>query len=209
MANNIYLIIDRETQHFVVVDPSIESSPALQRAQELQASGTRLQAIWNTHGHFDHIFDNHLWKSAFDVPLLMHEADLFFVERLREQALWFGFEPPETVMPDQFLQEGQTLRLGNHEAQVLCTPGHSPGSVSFYFAESGFCVSGDVIFPGGAGRVDLPGASASQLAASLRLLTDLPEQTRLLPGHSDATTVVREKSTNPALLNPEEFFQQT
>ncbi len=209
MANNIYLVIDREAGQFVVIDPSIESSPVLQRAHELEASGLRLQAIWNTHGHFDHIFDNHLWKTAFNVPLLMHDADLFFVERLREQAMWFGFEPPEQVIPDQFLQDGQTLRLGRHEAQVLHTPGHSPGSVSFYFAESEFCVSGDVIFPGGAGRVDLPGASATQLEASLRLLTSLPGQTRLLPGHFDATTVGHEKLSNPALLNAAAFFQQT
>lgn len=209
LANNIYLVIDHTAGEFVVIDPSIESTPALERANELQASGLRLQAIWNTHGHFDHIFDNHLWKSNFAVPLLMHDADLPFVERLREQALWFGFEPPEQVLPDQFLQSGQTLHLGQHEVQVLHTPGHSPGSVSYYFADSDFCVSGDVIFPGGAGRVDLPGASASQLGESLLLLTSLPDQTRLLPGHYSATTVGGEKADNPALLNPTEFFAQT
>ena len=112
----------------------------------------------------------------------------------------------EPVLPDHFLYGGQILHLGEHEVQVLYTPGHSPGSVSFYFADSEFCVSGDVIFAGSAGRFDLPGASAPQLAASLRLLTDLPAQTRLLPGHSNATTVSQEKLTNPACLYPASFF---
>ena len=72
-----------------------------------------------SHGHFDHVFDNHLWKKSFDVPLLMHNADLFFIERLREQAHWFGLEPPDEALPDDFLHEGQTLRVGAHDVQVL------------------------------------------------------------------------------------------
>ena len=208
LANNIYLVIDSATGEFVVIDPSMESAPALRRAREMAAAGLRLTAIWNTHGHFDHIFDNHLWKSAFAVPLFMHEGDLFFVERLREQALWFGFEPPQEVAPDEFLQDGQILRVGAHEARVLHTPGHSPGSVSFHFAGNDFCVSGDVVFPGGAGRVDLPGASAAQLSESLQKIMALPDATRLLPGHYHATTVGHEKATNPACLDPQTFFQQ-
>jgi glyoxylase-like metal-dependent hydrolase (beta-lactamase superfamily II) len=209
MGNNIYLVVDSAAGEFVVIDPSMESAPALNRAQELEKSGLTMQAIWNTHGHFDHIFDNHLWKTTFNAPLLMHESDLFFVERLREQAMWFGFPPPEQVMPDEFLHAGQTLRVGSHEAQVLHTPGHSPGSVSFHFAADRVCVSGDVIFRGGAGRVDLPGASAQELGESLRLLTSLPDETRLLPGHYEETTVEREKRTNPACLHPSAFFQNT
>jgi hydroxyacylglutathione hydrolase len=197
LANNIYLLIDPAAREFVVIDPSMESEPVLVRARELIAEGFQLRAIWNTHGHFDHIFDNHLWKKEFDVPLLMHADDTFFVERLRDQAMWFGFAAPDEILPDESLSEGQILHLGCHEIHVWHTPGHSPGSVSFYAPQSGFCVSGDVIFKGSAGRTDLPGCSAEQLQDSLRRLLELPGATRLLPGHDALTTVEHERRTNP------------
>lgn len=201
MANNIYLLIDHAAREFVVIDPSIESAPALERARALSELGLRLIGIWNTHGHFDHIYDNHIWKKAFDVPLLMHDGDLFFVERLRDQAHWFGFEAPDEVPPDGTLTEGQVLRVGTHEVHILHTPGHSPGSVSFYVPESALCISGDVIFKGGVGRTDLPGCSDAQLAQSLGRLLELPAATRLLPGHEATTTVEHEQRTNPVWLS--------
>lgn len=197
MDNNLYLLIDHEAREFVVIDPSMESEPGLKRALELQNAGLRLTSIWNTHGHFDHILDNARWKQEFDVPLWMHEGDLFFVERLRDQAMWFGFQAPDEVPPDAFFQEGQTLKVGGQTVEILYTPGHSPGSVSFYLAEHDICVSGDVIFKSSAGRTDLPGCSEQQLGESLHLLLSLPEATRLLPGHGPFTTVAYEKHTNP------------
>ena len=201
MDNNLYLLIDYVAKQFVVIDPSMESDEALQRALALQSSGLRLAAIWNTHGHFDHIMDNARWKEQFEVPLFMHEGDLFFVERLREQALWFGFQAPQEVPPDAFFQEGQTISVGQQKVKVLHTPGHSPGSVSFYLVDHAVCISGDVIFKGSAGRTDLPGCSEQQLAESLHRLLALPENTRLLPGHGPATTVAHEKRTNPIYLS--------
>jgi glyoxylase-like metal-dependent hydrolase (beta-lactamase superfamily II) len=201
MDNNLYLLVDPLANEFVVIDPSMESDVALNRALELQSSGLRLTAIWNTHGHFDHILDNARWKKSFQAPLWMHEGDLFFVERLREQALWFGFQAPDEVPPDAYFQNGQSLKVGNQTVQVLHTPGHSPGSVSFYLEEHGVCISGDVIFKGSAGRTDLPGCSEPQLGESLHRLLCLPESTRLLPGHGPATTVAHEKRTNPIYLS--------
>ena len=205
MDNNLYLLIDRDAAEFIVIDPSMESDAALSRALELQGHGFKLAAIWNTHGHFDHIMDNARWKEQFDVPLLMHEDDLFFVERLREQALWFGFQTPDEVPPDAFFQEGQTVIAGSQSVEVIHTPGHSPGSVSFYLAGHEVCISGDVIFKGSAGRTDLPGCSQQQLAESLHRLLSLPESTRLLPGHGPATTVAHEKRTNPIYLSLQPF----
>jgi glyoxylase-like metal-dependent hydrolase (beta-lactamase superfamily II) len=131
----------------------------------------------------------------------MHEGDLFFVERLREQAMWFGFPAADGVPPNQYFQEGQILKVGNQNVQVLYTPGHSPGSVSFYLAEHEVCISGDVIFRGSAGRTDLPGCSVQQLGKSLHLLLSLPENTQLLPGHGPSTKVASEKRTNPVYLS--------
>lgn len=200
MDNNLYLLIDHEAQEFVVIDCSIESDVPLQRARDLKNTGLQLQAIWNTHGHFDHILDNEKWKNAFDVPIIMHEGDLMFVERLREQAMWFGFPATDGIPPDEHFHDGQILKVGNQSVQILYTPGHSPGSVSFYLAEHDICISGDVIFRGSAGRTDLPGCSAQQLGQSLHRVLSLPESTRLLPGHGPATTVAHEKRTNPIYL---------
>ena len=201
MDNNLYLLIDHAARAFVVIDPSIESEVALKRAQELVAEGFDLLAIWNTHGHFDHILDNEKWKNAFSVPLLMHKGDLFFVERLKDQALWFGFPASDGLLPDENFHDGQTLKIGPQSVQILHTPGHSPGSVSFYLKEQEICLSGDVIFKGGVGRTDLPGCSDEQLGASLQLLLSLPETTQLLPGHGPSTTVAHEKRTNPVYLS--------
>jgi len=197
LDNNLYLLIDDHNHEAVVVDPSIESAPALQRMRELLRSGVHFSGIWNTHGHFDHIYDNALWKAELAAPILMHRDDDFFVQRLREQALWMGLPPPTTVSPDHWLNGGETLKVGGYHAAVLLTPGHSPGSVTFYFAGDGLCISGDVLFQGSVGRTDLPGCSVEQLQHSLATLLQLPDATRVLPGHGEPTTIGLERRTNP------------
>jgi glyoxylase-like metal-dependent hydrolase (beta-lactamase superfamily II) len=194
LVNNIYLLHDDEAGACVLIDPSIDSEAALAAAQ---SSPNALAAIWNTHGHFDHIYDNARWKSAFDVPLWAHRGDEYFLEHLAEMALWFGLPAPGTVAPDSLFHNGDEMRVGNHVARVLYTPGHSPGSVSFHFAAEAVCISGDVIFRGSAGRTDLPLCSREELDRSLALIAALPPETRLLPGHGEATTVGAELADNP------------
>ena len=128
------------------------------------------------------------------------KAICFSSNVLREQAMWFGFPARDGVLPDGNLQEGQILTVGTQNVQVLYTPGHSPGSVSFYLKEHDVCISGDVIFKGSAGRTDLPGCSAQKLGESLHRLLSLPDSTQLLPGHGPATTVAYERQTNPIYL---------
>lgn len=197
LDNNLYLLIDDAAREAVVVDPSIGCDAALQRVAELVSGGTRLAAIWNTHGHFDHIYDNHRWRTRFDVPLLMHRDDLIFIERLHDQAIWMGLPAPEAVTPDAWFTPGADLAVGSHSCRVLHTPGHSPGSVTFVFDAEDICIDGDVLFAGSVGRTDLPGCSAPELGRSLRLLLELPDATRVLPGHGPATTIGEERRTNP------------
>jgi glyoxylase-like metal-dependent hydrolase (beta-lactamase superfamily II) len=194
--NNLYLLTDADSRQSVVIDPSIAGEAAIARVSE---NGADLQAIWNTHGHLDHIYDNALWKKQFDVPLWMHQADVFFLDHLREQAIWLGLPPGDPVPPDRHFQHRQTVSIGAHDAQVFHTPGHSPGSVSFYFAEDEVLFGGDVLFQGSVGRTDLPGCDASQLQNSLRDLMQLPLQTRVLPGHGNETTLKEELRSNPFL----------
>jgi glyoxylase-like metal-dependent hydrolase (beta-lactamase superfamily II) len=212
LPNNLYLVIDDTARQVIVVDPSIDSEPARQRVRDLLRDGYTLNAIWNTHGHFDHIYDNAAWREEFAAPLWMHPDDQLFIDRLPEQALWMGFPAPPVAQPDHAFTAGQTLHIGEHELRVLHTPGHSPGSVSFHFADQGICISGDVLFRGSVGRTDLPGCSFLVLQESLLKLSKLPAATRVLPGHGDATTIGFEMSTNPfyePLLNSSTTTQET
>lgn len=197
--NNSYLLIDETSKEMVVVDPSIESEPVIARVRELTEENFTLKAIWNTHGHLDHVYDNGLWKETFNVPVSMHEADVFLLEHLREQAIWLGLSPENPVTPDKYFQDGEVLSLGAHRAEVIHVPGHSPGSVAFYFAQQSTLISGDVLFQGSVGRTDLPGSDGTQLQNSLKKLADLLPETRILTGHGEETTLARELESNPFL----------
>lgn len=197
MDNNLYLLLDPSAKRGVIIDPSLASETALQRVRELQNKGILFDAIWNTHGHFDHIYENAHWKAALEIPLWMHRADEFLRSRLREQSLWFGFAPIEGVAPDHFFEPETDVFVGRERAEILHVPGHSPGSVAFYFPDSALCVSGDVLFAGSIGRTDLPGAAPAELQISLKTLLALPPQTQILPGHGPSTTVAQEIQTNP------------
>ncbi len=197
--NNLYLLIDQKAREVVVIDPSIDSDAAIARIQELEKEGITLKAIWNTHGHLDHVYDNERWKELFPVPISMHQDDVFLLEHLREQAIWLGLPQVNPVTPDLFFEDGQTVSIGQHTAQVLHTPGHSPGSVSLYFADEKIVFVGDVLFRGSVGRTDLPGCSSAQLQESLKRLAALPADTRVLTGHGEETTIADELAINPYL----------
>lgn len=197
LANNVYLLHDEVSAEAVIIDPSIQCDAAFLRMRHLREAGIKLKAIWNTHGHFDHIYDNARWKTIFGPPVIAHRDDLFWFERLREQALWMGLQPPAPTQPDEWFEAGQRISVGGATADVIHTPGHSPGSVSFHFAEEGICISGDVLFRGSVGRTDLPGCSVQQLGHSLQKLLTLPGETRILPGHGEATTISAERAENP------------
>ncbi len=194
LQTNAYLLVEHDEA--VIVDPAIDADVLMQQMCDLAARGVKLVAIWNTHGHFDHVYDNARWKAEFGAPIFCGRADAFFLEHLREQALWFGLPAPEIALPDETLQEGQRLRIGETEIGVIELPGHSPGSVGFAFGD--VLIGGDVVFENSCGRVDLPGADAATLAASLRRIWELPPQTQILPGHGAQTTVARERQNNLA-----------
>ncbi len=194
MQTNSFLLW--QGREAVIIDPSIGAHELLEKMRALQNEGVHLVAIWNTHGHIDHVYDNAVWKAEFGAPIYCHQADHFFLDRLREQSLFFGLAEPEVVQPDELLHEGQTLKVGDLEVKVIELPGHSPGSVAFEF--DGHLISGDVIFRQSYGRVDLPGANASHLANSLARVMKLAPQTQILCGHGEFTDVETEANTNRA-----------
>ena len=135
--------------------------------------------------------ESRIWRAD-----LLPSSRPFFLERLREQSLFFGLAQPEVVQPDELLREGQTLKVGDLEVKVLELPGHSPGSVAFEF--DGHLISGDVIFRQSYGRVDLPGADASHLANSLARVMKMAPKTQILCGHGEFSAVETEAKTNAA-----------
>jgi glyoxylase-like metal-dependent hydrolase (beta-lactamase superfamily II) len=154
-----------------------------------------------THGHFDHVLGIKKAKEMFKCPLLAHPGDELFISHAPEQARALGF--PEIEQPtgiDQYLNDGETLEVGDINIEVLHVPGHSPGSIAFYLKEVSTVVAGDVLFAGGIGRTDLPGGDHDQILNSIRTrLFTLPPETIVISGHGPNTTIETEQNSNPFL----------
>lgn len=198
VETNAYLLADTGAGAAVVIDPAWDGQVI---AAEATRRGWNIGQVWITHAHFDHLAGTAALVRALAPPptVALHPHDLP-LWRMQGGAPLFGMRietPPE---PTVQLSAGQKLTIGQHTAEVRCTPGHTPGHVVFYFDQEGIVFCGDVIFAGSIGRTDLPGGSYATLLASIRsqILT-LPAQTRLLSGHGPETTVGEEQMTNPFL----------
>lgn len=193
---NAWLLIPAEGA-VVVVDPGLEAEELL---DWLEAHGRGVERILLTHGHLDHIAGCSLLVRRFGCPVHVHPEDLFLVRGLVDQGAWYGFQleaAPERLEP---LFHGQRLPLGGGELEVLHTPGHSPGGVCFRFqCDAGAqLLCGDTLFADSYGRTDLPGGSLAALVRSIEeRIFSLPDETILLPGHGPASSVGRERRSNP------------
>lgn len=194
---NCYLLADEETSRGVLIDPGDEADRILAMVQE---SRVTLDAIWLTHAHVDHIGAVAAVKRRFDVPVYLHPLDLPYYTRLSALAAeMYGIDFEQPDDPDAALSNGQHLRCGTLEFAVMHVPGHAPGLVTF--TGHGVSFGGDLLFAGSIGRTDLPLGDAAEMNASLaRYTRELPDETKVYPGHGPATTIGREKRTNPFLL---------
>jgi glyoxylase-like metal-dependent hydrolase (beta-lactamase superfamily II) len=198
VQTNAYLIADSETRQAAVIDPAWDGD--LLR-NEAAARGWTIEQIWITHAHFDHIGGvPDLKPDPGPAPVIaLHPAERPLWEAGGGAAL-FGLSLPPLPVPDLALAHGQTLRLGRQTFEVRHAPGHTPGLCIFYNAEAGVCFCGDLIFQQSVGRTDLPGGNWQALLESIRSqIPTLPDETRLLSGHGDETTVGEEKMFNPFL----------
>ncbi len=196
IQTNCYIAGCETTKEGVVIDPGDEGDRIL---AEVKALGLTIKYILNTHAHFDHIMANGALVEAIGVPLAIHPLEL---PLLRENggAKLFGIEAPPSPEPDMMLAEGDKITFGEHTFEVLFTPGHTVGHVSFYEAQSNVIFDGDVLFAGGIGRVDLPGGSYEVLMNSINeKLMVLPDDTVVCSGHGPVTTIGRERASNPWL----------
>ena len=190
LAENAYLVW--QGAKGVLVDPGDQAGRIL---EAVRAAGFTPEAILLTHAHFDHLGAVAPLAEALGLPVYLHAADLPLYQRAPEIAAGWGLTVPPPPEPAGFLDQGDEV----FGLAVLHLPGHSPGHLAFYRAEDGFVLSGDLLFRGGIGRYDLPGADRTALFASLRRLLALPGATRVLPGHGPATTLAAERAANPFL----------
>lgn len=168
-----YILHDPDANEGLIVDPGADTPTYM--PEEM-----RIQAVINTHIHFDHTLGNHYFRD--NAPILAHPAEASWYYRLVNAAFCTLFSrhiPPRVTYS---LKEGMYFNLGGENVTVLHTPGHSAGSICLYW--SGNLISGDTIFSGGVGRVDVPLSNPADMKASLRRLLELPENTMIWPGHA-------------------------
>lgn len=152
-----------------------------------------------THGHLDHNFGNNTLFAEFGLKPEVAEGDAHLMQTLKKQAKnFYQIELDYDFPPiDHFFEPEEKIRFGHHQFSIIETPGHSKGSVTFYCEQERVAFTGDTLFKGSIGRTDFPGGSMFLIIQSLRQLSQLPDETVVLPGHGDQTTIGAEVSTNP------------
>ncbi len=182
VQSNCYLVTDEESGETLVIDPGAEDARLFQAVE-----GLRVSRILCTHRHFDHIFGVKALAERTGAKVAIHAADAC---GLTDGSSALMVTVP-AITPDLLLADGDALPFGKGTIQVLHTPGHTVGSVCFLF--QGCLFSGDTLFRGTYGRVDFPTGSAEQMHVSLLRLCELPDDTRMLPGHGAETTIAAER----------------
>ncbi|RVU29227.1 MBL fold metallo-hydrolase [Neptunomonas marina] len=185
-----------QTCKAAVIDPGGDIS---QITKVLEQNDLTLEKILLTHGHIDHAGGTAELAAQFGVPIEgPHRGDSFWIEQLAQQSQMFGFPQVESFEPTRWLEDGDTVLVGNSVLQVLHCPGHTPGHVVFYDAESNVAQVGDVLFQGSIGRTDFPGGNHDELLHSItEKLFALGDGVRFIPGHGPQSTLGHERKTNP------------
>ena len=194
IQTNGYLGIDPELNHALIVDAPSDMAAAI--LPEIERRGLVVDAIVITHGHWDHIGDTAALKRALNVPVLAHRNTVPKLEKPGSSIMTL----PVTIEPstaDTLIDEGDTVSLGAHRFDVWFLPGHDQGHIVLVSLPDNIVMGGDVLFPNGHGRIDIPGANAADMATSLSRLTMLPDRVTVYPGHGNPTTIGAERHWLP------------
>ncbi len=196
VQENCFVVRRPDANAALVVDPGDEAPRLLAAIAELELD---VQAILLTHTHFDHVGAVAPLARATGAPVYCPELEVPVLQDIMAFVPWPGFGPFESWDPEETVRGGETLELAGIPLEVLFTPGHSPGHVTY--ATSGALFSGDVLFQGSVGRTDLPGGDTQTLLSSIAgLLERFGDETQVHPGHMGLTTLGRERATNPFLV---------
>jgi hydroxyacylglutathione hydrolase len=200
VQTNCYIVGDEASRDAVVIDPS-DNAPEILAV--VKRNGWTVREILATHSHFDHVLAVRDLKAATGAPFRLHQADLPQLRNLPHVVEMFtGQTVPPAPEPDAFVDEGDTIAVGSIRLDVLFTPGHSPGHVSYVLHDDAVVFSGDCLFLGSIGRTDLPGGDLKTLMKSIfGKLLPLGDEYTVAAGHMQTTTIGRERMSNSFLLD--------
>jgi hydroxyacylglutathione hydrolase len=194
---NTYLLRRDGSDRAVMIDPGDEPELLLRAVEQLGAS---VEAILITHTHVDHVGAVAPVAKATGAPVWCPRLEVPVLADIMAFVPWAGLGPYESYDADETVEGGERLQLAGFDIDVIFTPGHSPGHVTYAFEDEAALLSGDVLFQGSIGRTDLPGGDHQTLLASIAgLLERFPDETTVYPGHMGLTTLGRERATNPFL----------
>jgi hydroxyacylglutathione hydrolase len=197
VQENCFIARKDGAREALVIDPGDEPERIIELIDELDVS---VEAILITHTHFDHVGAVAPLARHTDAPVWCPQLETQVLADIMSYVPWPGFGPFESYDADHTVSGGEKLELAGLEIDVIFTPGHSPGHVSYSIGDEKALFSGDVLFQGSVGRTDLPGGDWPTLARSIAGLLDaLPQDTQVFPGHMDLTTLGGERATNPFL----------
>ena len=198
LRTNGYIAYNEETKKAVVIDPAAEPNKI---TDVITALGLKPEAVLLTHGHFDHMLAADALRQEYHIPIGLHADDAELLSDPKKNCSATFFAAPYGISADERFTDAQILPYLDGTLTVLATPGHTAGSCCYYAAEEGVLFSGDTLFSGSVGRTDLPTAKPAMLSVSIReKLFTLPEDTTVLPGHGEDTTIGEEKRSNPYVM---------
>ena len=191
---NCYFVYREDHKRAVVIDPADNGA---QIYSALERNGFTVEAILLTHGHFDHIWGSNELREVSGAKIYALDEEKVLCEDVKNN-LSAMVGRAYTVVPDEYVSEGQVLTFDNMDFKVIATPGHTIGSCCYYVEKAGILISGDTLFQESTGRTDFPTGSMSSIVRSIReKLFILPDETKVYPGHGDSTTIAYEKKYNP------------
>lgn len=196
LQENCYILGCEETKQAAIVDPGDNADAIMQSVSEHELT---VDKIINTHAHLDHVMAVDEIRQITGAPFYLHRTDLPTLKAVPEMArLWLDSYVEPIDDPDEYLEHGQVIEVGNERLEVRFTPGHAPGHVVFVHHQGRQVFAGDTLFNGSIGRFDLPGSDGPTLLNSIReQLFTLPDDYEVYPGHFESTTIGREKAHNP------------
>jgi len=199
---NTFLVYDDEGSAYLIDAGNSTDSENEQLKNFLEEKKLTLKRFLLTHAHIDHILGARYIFDTFGLLPEMHENEIFFIDRMMQSAGMYGVNCEQAPMAEKFIKEGDKIMLGKYEFDCIFTPGHSPGSISFYNKENKLLLSGDVLFKGSIGRSDLPMGDHETLIRSIKeKLFPLGDDVKVYSGHGPATTIGFEKTSNPFLIS--------
>ena len=198
---NTYVLWD-ETKECIILDPGNSTAGENKKLSDfISQNNLNVKRLILTHAHIDHINGNKYVFDTYNLLPEVHKDDVYFIEKHLSSATMYGLSVEQSPMPKAFIKEGDVISFGNSSLQTLHTPGHSPGSISYYNLQDKFIIGGDVLFYGSIGRSDLPMGNHDILIKSIvEKLIPLGDDMKVYSGHGMPTTIGFERMNNPFLV---------